>query len=198
MSMTNLDSTISDVLTMGASVKIGDAVFNPARRTVTFAGKTRALEPRLVELLERLIRSEGAARRETLLDEVWGFDGSDEALTQAISKLRRALGDTQRPHRIIETVPKQGYRLCAPVETATEAAGVISTDSMPSFLHSAHSHAIKRREFYTGAAFGAAVILTGLALITVLGPPRDIDQDIECPDSWSAADCIDVIKAIKP
>src|SRR6185295_4774426 len=39
----------------------------------------------------------------------------DEALTQCIIKLRRALGDDARAASYIETVSKRGYRLIAPV-----------------------------------------------------------------------------------
>jgi tetratricopeptide (TPR) repeat protein len=45
---------------------------------------------------------------------VWpGVVVGDEALTQAIIKLRRALGDDPRAPRYVETIPKRGYRLVA-------------------------------------------------------------------------------------
>lgn len=48
----------------------------------------------------------------TDLLELWpDGSGSDEALTQAVSALRRALGDTKKPHQLLHTVPKFGYRL---------------------------------------------------------------------------------------
>ena len=49
--------------------------------------------------------------REALLDRVWGLgQGSDEVLTQAVSKLRRQLSRTHTAS-MIETIPKTGYRL---------------------------------------------------------------------------------------
>jgi hypothetical protein len=41
---------------------------------------------------------------------------TDEALTQCIKTLRRALGDRAGDPRFIETVPKHGYRFIAPVD----------------------------------------------------------------------------------
>ena len=46
----------------------------------------------------------------------------DEALTQSIIKLRRALGDNPRSPTYIETISKRGYRLIAPVRQAGDAA----------------------------------------------------------------------------
>jgi hypothetical protein len=42
-----------------------------------------------------------------------GIAVSDDALTQSIIKLRKALGDTTREPAYIQTIPKRGYRLIA-------------------------------------------------------------------------------------
>lgn len=71
-----------------------------------------SLEPRVFDLLLTLVERPGlTASRDHLIETVWGeVDGSDEALSQAVAKLRRALGDDARAPRFIETVPKLGYR----------------------------------------------------------------------------------------
>lgn len=54
--------------------------------------------------------------KDQFLDHVWrGVPVTDEALTQCIRTLRRALGDDASRPRFIETVPKHGYRFIAPV-----------------------------------------------------------------------------------
>ena len=54
--------------------------------------------------------------RDELLDAVWGETiVGEEALTRAISELRRALGDDPREPRYVETIRKGGYRLAAAV-----------------------------------------------------------------------------------
>jgi dipeptidyl aminopeptidase/acylaminoacyl peptidase len=54
--------------------------------------------------------------KERLLQTVWAdtFVG-DEVLARAISELRRVLGDDPKAPRFIQTIPKGGYRLIAPV-----------------------------------------------------------------------------------
>lgn len=75
------------------------------------------LEPRLIRLLTRLAAAHGEpVARELLLAEVSNLPYTgDEALTQAISKLRHALGDTAKSPQFIKTIPKRGYALIAPV-----------------------------------------------------------------------------------
>lgn len=54
--------------------------------------------------------------RDRLLDEAWpDVTVGDEALSQAIKDLRRALGDDASSPTFIETVPKRGYRFIATV-----------------------------------------------------------------------------------
>src|SRR5437870_5406718 len=54
--------------------------------------------------------------REALLTAVWsGLVVSDDSLTQVIIKLRKALGDAAEKPAYIQTIPKGGYRLVAPV-----------------------------------------------------------------------------------
>jgi len=55
--------------------------------------------------------------REDLQDAIWGdVVVGDDSLTNAIIKIRRAFGDDARNPKVIETIPKRGYRLIAAVE----------------------------------------------------------------------------------
>lgn len=76
------------------------------------------LEPKTMEVLVALARNSGrVVTREQLLEEVWpGVVVGDAALTQAVIKLRKALGDTAQAPTFIETIPKRGYRLLLPPE----------------------------------------------------------------------------------
>ena len=70
------------------------------------------LEPRVIEVLSLLVNSAGAVvLREDMLDE----HGSDEGVTRAISILRKALKKVGEDIKYIETIPKKGYRLVAPL-----------------------------------------------------------------------------------
>ena len=82
---------------------------------------TRPDLPRLthkaVAVLIELVRHVGkTVTRDELLDRVWvGRMTTPDVLTQAIKELRRAFADDSRPSQYIETIPKVGYRLIAPV-----------------------------------------------------------------------------------
>lgn len=82
---------------------------------------TRPDLPRLthkaVAVLIELVRHVGkTVTRDELLDRVWvGRLTTPDVLTQAIKELRRAFADDSRPSQYIETIPKVGYRLIAPV-----------------------------------------------------------------------------------
>jgi DNA-binding winged helix-turn-helix (wHTH) protein len=77
----------------------------------------RKLEPRVMDVLVRLMAARGSiVSKQELVDRVWeGYGGGEEGLMQAVSKLRRALGDDARSPEVIETIVKRGYRLLLPV-----------------------------------------------------------------------------------
>jgi DNA-binding winged helix-turn-helix (wHTH) protein len=81
------------------------------------------LRPRLMDVLLRLAEAPGeVVPRQVLLDDVWPRRlVADEVLSRTIADLRTALGDDAREARYIETLPKVGYRLIAPVVTAGDA-----------------------------------------------------------------------------
>jgi len=72
--------------------------------------------------------------KETLFHAVWPDTFvTDDVLTHSISELRRAFEDDAREPRIIQTIPKRGYRLVAPVSaahTATNPAASAARDSI--------------------------------------------------------------------
>ncbi|WP_375202306.1 tetratricopeptide repeat protein [Hyphococcus sp.] len=97
---------------------------DPAAQIIVSANSTVEVEPRVMAVLIALAqRQGGTVRRQELIDRVWnGAPGADQSLNNAISLLRRALEDTNADRRLIQTIPKQGYRLCAPVEPEADAA----------------------------------------------------------------------------
>jgi len=73
------------------------------------------IEPRAMQVLAYLAHHVGrVVTREELLEAVWGEKFiADEALTNAVVKLRKALGDDPKAPQYIQTVPRSGYRLTA-------------------------------------------------------------------------------------
>ena len=75
------------------------------------------LRPKVMELLLTLARHPGEVlTKHQLLDAVWPDVVVTEAsLSVAVGELRAALGDNPAEPRFIETIPRRGYRLIAPV-----------------------------------------------------------------------------------
>jgi DNA-binding winged helix-turn-helix (wHTH) protein len=97
----------------------------PDRLQLTDGARVVRLDPKLMALLCRLAASPSATvPRQVLLEEVWpGVVVGEDALNQAVYRLRKALGDPAQQPRYVETVPSVGYRLIAPVSVAATAAG---------------------------------------------------------------------------
>ena len=104
--------------------RIGDWLVDPAVGSLSLEGRAVKLEPKVMDLLVCLARRPGRVlSREELEQAVWaGTVVGYDAITSAIIKLRKAFGDDSRHPWLIETVPKRGYRLIAPVTAADAAA----------------------------------------------------------------------------
>jgi DNA-binding winged helix-turn-helix (wHTH) protein/TolB-like protein/cytochrome c-type biogenesis protein CcmH/NrfG len=102
---------------MRSGLRIGEWWADPTTNELRRAGDTVRIEPRAMEVLMALAGRPGeVVSREQLLAQAWpGVVVGDEALTQSVIKLRRALGDSPRAPVYIETISKRGYRLIAPV-----------------------------------------------------------------------------------
>ena len=86
-------------------------------------GEPVELSARYFDALVLLLQEAGTlVSKDRFMGEVWaGVPVTDEALTQCIKSLRRALGDDAARPRVIETVPKHGYRFIAAVEPSGPA-----------------------------------------------------------------------------
>ncbi|HMB72634.1 MAG TPA: winged helix-turn-helix domain-containing protein [Gammaproteobacteria bacterium] len=97
--------------------RVADWAVDPQRCLISRGDESVKLEPKVMDLLVYLASSPGRVHaRDELLEQVWrGTVVSDEALTNAIIKLRKAFGDDARHPRVVETLSKRGYRLVADV-----------------------------------------------------------------------------------
>jgi TolB-like protein/DNA-binding winged helix-turn-helix (wHTH) protein/Tfp pilus assembly protein PilF len=98
-------------------VRIGKWRVDPALDEISSEGCTVRLEPLAMRLLLCLARHAGRpVEQRQLLDEVWpGVMVAQGSVYQAIAQLRRTLGDDTEHPTYIDTVPRKGYRLIAPV-----------------------------------------------------------------------------------
>ena len=87
-----------------------------------------ALTPKALETLLALVRLAGhVVDKDDLLKTVWPDTFvSEETLTQNISTLRKALGDTSERPEYIATVPRRGYQFIGEVTASLSAPACIS------------------------------------------------------------------------
>src|SRR6478609_10411581 len=105
--------------TKSRDVRFGPFALDRGDRRLRRDGEPVELSARYFDALALLVGEAGMlVTKDRFMGEVWrGGPVTDEALTQCIKELRRALGDEATSPRFIETVPKHGYRFVAPVES---------------------------------------------------------------------------------
>jgi len=110
--------------------QVADWEVDPASGWIRRGEVTRKLEPRVMDLLVVLAQQPGVVlARDELEARVWpGMVVGYDALSSAMIKLRKALGDDSHHPQYIETLPKKGYRLIAPVQPL-RTAGNTSVDA---------------------------------------------------------------------
>jgi len=101
------------------SFLLGDWLVEPAALRIHRDNEDVKLEPKVMDVLVYLARHPAqVVSRESLEKDVWsGMIVGYDALTSTIIKLRKALQDSSRNPRYIETIPKKGYRLLAEVRS---------------------------------------------------------------------------------
>jgi TolB-like protein/DNA-binding winged helix-turn-helix (wHTH) protein len=100
---------------------LGEWSVDPVLGTIARRGDSIRLEPRTMRLLVCLAERSGeVVSADDLLDRVWpNVIVTPDSVYQAVAALRRLLGDDPKNPRYVVTVPKQGYRMVAPVTAPT-------------------------------------------------------------------------------
>ncbi len=103
--------------------RVGDWLIDPALDQVSRETEVIKLEPLTMRVLMRLADEPGqVVSSRQLLDSVWkDVVVGPASIYQAVSKLRKLLGDDGRVPTYIATVPRKGYRLLAPVQRIAPA-----------------------------------------------------------------------------
>lgn len=110
--------------------QFGPFALDPHRRELTRDGATIALNTRYFDALVLLLEADGTVvSKSTFLERAWhGVPVTDEALTQAIRNLRKALGDDAASPDYIATIPKHGYRFIAGTAPLDRTAPQVAPD----------------------------------------------------------------------
>jgi DNA-binding winged helix-turn-helix (wHTH) protein/tetratricopeptide (TPR) repeat protein len=107
-----------------ASYRFGAFVVDGGAYRLTRDGQNVPLSPKIIDLLLFLAaRPSVLVSKDDLFRALWpDVAVTDNALTQAVSELRQALGDDPASPRFVQTVARRGYRFIAPVEAVLSAA----------------------------------------------------------------------------
>lgn len=103
---------------------------DPDERVLFRDGVPVAVSPKLFDTLFVLVRENGhIVEKDDLIAQVWPDTYVEENnLSQYISSLRRVIGDEPRGSRLIETVPRRGYRFIGPVREIRSNGAEEETD----------------------------------------------------------------------
>jgi DNA-binding winged helix-turn-helix (wHTH) protein/TolB-like protein/Tfp pilus assembly protein PilF len=163
---------------------IGDWRVDPKLDEISRGDLVLKLEPRMVRLLARLAENPGeVVSTQQLLESVWpDVVVGPASVYQAISHLRKLLGDTGATPTCIATVTKKGYRLIAPVRAVEPPAQPVPALPPPAAVSA--PTAVSPLKWI----LGAAIALPLLALTWWLIPPREEPQPTTPPPEIAASD----------
>jgi TolB-like protein/DNA-binding winged helix-turn-helix (wHTH) protein len=152
--------------------RIGSWLVQPSLNSVSQNGTNTRLQNKVMEVLVCLADQSGhVISKEQLLQAVWPDTFvTDDVLKRSISELRRVFRDDAHESRIIETIPKRGYRLVAAVERVNELAPNIASATETEVSVETRGHG--RRNLWKSVALGASGVLVVLTLVFGVGRLR--------------------------
>ena len=114
---------------LASRFRVGEWRVAPELNSLERDGHSVHVEPKIMQVLVTLAERPGTVlSKEHILRQVWPETFvSEEVLTRSISELRRVFADNPREPAYIQTIPKGGYRLLAPVVTEGVDRGTINT-----------------------------------------------------------------------
>ena len=151
------------------SYEFGRFRLNVAERVLLREGDVVPLTPKVFDILLTLVENSGqVVSKDDLMKRVWPNTFVEEGnLTQNISLLRKALGESPGGVQFIETVPRRGYRFVAEINHAPAgsngnavAAPVITTE-IPSPVVATAVPGYRRKPVFFAAA--------GLVVMSIIG-----------------------------
>lgn len=148
--------------------RFGNVLVQTDRREIQIGGELQEVEPRVFDLLVYLIsHRDRVVTKEELREAVWKpAVVSETALTRAVMKARRSVGDDPNEQQIIKTLRGHGYRFVADL--------VVPDVDEPPAARQAEAQAPKyRRPLLLAAA--AVVIAAVISVALVLNRSPEVD-----------------------
>jgi DNA-binding winged helix-turn-helix (wHTH) protein len=165
-----------------ASVRFGSFEVDLRAAELRKSGVKIKLQGQPFQVLALLLERPGeVVTREELQEKLWAgetFVDFEHGLNKAISRLREALSDEADNPRFIETLPRRGYRLIAPVEGLTRVIG----DRSSGGAAMAKPQPGPRRSRYV--TVGIALVLLLLAVSVALFYSRKSSAPVTFPSEY--------------
>jgi DNA-binding winged helix-turn-helix (wHTH) protein/TolB-like protein/Flp pilus assembly protein TadD len=157
----------NDAGTIAGRWEIGAWSVEPAVNEIRRGGETLRIEPKAMEVLVFLaVRAGQVVSRDALLSALWpGAVVGDDALSQAVIKLRKALGDPAKSPQYIETIPKRGYRLVATAKHETDTRKPAERSAQPEAGVPTPAQATARSPRRTAAVAVTLALLIAVAIV---------------------------------
>jgi TolB-like protein/DNA-binding winged helix-turn-helix (wHTH) protein/Tfp pilus assembly protein PilF len=162
---------------------VGEWTVLPELNSLEGHGRTVHLEPKVMQVLVTLAEHSGqVASKEQIFHRVWPDTFvSDEVLTRSVSELRKVFEDNPQKPKYIQTIPKGGYRLVAPVvREPTKRAAWLARHWKKLATVTAIIALAAVASFYTLRARERApskAVITSLAVLPLTNLPEDASQD---------------------
>jgi TolB-like protein/DNA-binding winged helix-turn-helix (wHTH) protein len=160
----------------GPMLRIGEWTVDPVSGEMARAGERARLEVRALRLLLYLAERQGeVVSIDELLTQVWpDVTVSSDSVYQAVTSLRRQLGDDPRQPSYIATAPRLGYRMIASVSDDAGAAAVSTPAVAPSKPKTEFAPAaVRRRRIAVACGAGVAIVVFVLLMLRDTPSRRD-------------------------
>lgn len=155
----------------------GAFCLNAAERRLWCAGEPILLTPKQFDLLFYFVENAGrVATKNELLDAVWTDTYIEETtLARNVSWLRKELGGCENGERLIETVPKLGYRFTAEVTRPdNNGNSIIVEEQTVQYFHGEETitiddaELVKTKETKPAKSFSFSVLPTLLVVLALV------------------------------
>ncbi len=165
-----------------SQILFGDWTIEPNRNRIERAGKSRTLEPRLMDILLFLCSNHGkVVSRNELLAAVWpDLIVTEDALNKAVSEIRKAFSDDSTNPQIIETIRKRGYRFIPSIKVYPAAPAQVPTESefsqalpMPASMRSFSIH------FHWPSALLSALAVSLVWFVGIMTLDRPVKKELK-------------------
>jgi transcriptional activator of cad operon len=162
-----------------ATLRIGDWIVHPISGQMTRGEETVRLEARTLRLLLCLAEHAGeVVSIDDLLNQVWqGVIVTPDSVYQAVTSLRRLLGDDPKQPVYIATVPRRGYRMVAAVSPGDQPAPARVAQPAANEEYPSRSEAVPRsgsRRLYARLLFIGGLLLVACVAFYLVTRPHPL------------------------